>query len=63
MDEIEVHVRVAVATAMKAQEQGLARKAVTAAALRQQAATAISAAREETGVLMRAGLIPEAPAV
>jgi malate dehydrogenase (oxaloacetate-decarboxylating) len=61
MDELEVHVRVAVATAMKAQEQGLARKAVTAAEVRREASSVILAAREQTGVLMREGLIPEAP--
>lgn len=61
MDESEVHVRVAVATAMKAQEQGIARKSLGAAELHQQAANAIRTAREETRVLMREGVIPEPP--
>jgi malate dehydrogenase (oxaloacetate-decarboxylating) len=61
MDDIEVHVRVAVATAMKAQEQGLAGKSGTASELHRQAANLIRAAREGTQVLMREGLIPPAP--
>ena len=61
MDDIEVHVRVAVATAMKAQEQGLAGKSGTASELHQQAANLIRTAREATHVLMREGLIPPAP--
>ncbi len=62
MDDMEVHVRVAVETAMKAQEQGLAGKSETAAELHRRAASVIRAAREQTNVLMREGLIPRAPA-
>jgi hypothetical protein len=62
MDDLEVHVRVAVETAMKAQEQGLAAKSETAAELHRQAASVIRAARQQTDVLMREGLIPRAPA-
>jgi malate dehydrogenase (oxaloacetate-decarboxylating) len=61
MDDMEVHVRVAVATAMKAQEQGLAGKSSTASELHRHAANLIRAAREGTQVLMREGLIPPAP--
>jgi malate dehydrogenase (oxaloacetate-decarboxylating) len=61
MDEFEVHPRVAVATAMKAQEQGIAGTSATASELHRQATNVIRAAQEETRVLMKAGLIPEAP--
>jgi malate dehydrogenase (oxaloacetate-decarboxylating) len=61
MDEFEVHPRVAVATAMKAQEQGIAGRSATASELYERATNVIRAAQEETRVLMKAGLIPEAP--
>jgi malate dehydrogenase (oxaloacetate-decarboxylating) len=62
MDEWEVAVHVAVATAMKAQEQGLARIAKSADALYAEARARIKAAREATALLMREGLIAKAPA-
>jgi malate dehydrogenase (oxaloacetate-decarboxylating) len=62
MDDLDVHVRVALETAMTAQEQGLAAKPQSAAELRRRATNVIRAAREETEVLMREGLIPPVPA-
>jgi malate dehydrogenase (oxaloacetate-decarboxylating) len=61
MDEWEVHARVAVATAMKAQELGIARVSAGADELYRKAADTIRAAREQTRVLMREGSIPEPP--
>nr|NIP86810.1 malate dehydrogenase [Planctomycetales bacterium] len=61
MDEWEVVPRVAVATAMKAQEQGLAALAVSPDQLHHQATTVIRQARETTSLLVREGLIAPPP--
>lgn len=61
MDETELVVRVAVATAMKAQEQGVARLARTRTQLHREAAKAVEDSRAATRVLMEAGLIPVEP--
>jgi hypothetical protein len=59
LDEWDVHVGVAVAAAMSAQAEGLARLARSAEEIAENAARVMHAARESTDVLMRAGLIPE----
>src|SRR5512139_1167727 len=56
MDESEVAARVAVATAMKAQEQGIARLAKTPAQLHDDALRLVRAARDAAQLLMREGL-------
>ena len=61
MDEWEVFPRIAVATAVKAQEQGVARTCRSSETLYEQARRMMSQAREATEVLMRAGLIPSPP--
>jgi malate dehydrogenase (oxaloacetate-decarboxylating) len=61
MDEWEVFPQVAVATAMKAQEQGIARVTKSRQQLHDQAARVIREAREATHLLMREGYIPQAP--
>ena len=61
MDEWEVAAHVAVAAAMKAQEQGLARIKKSADALYAEAAARIKSARDATAVLMREGIIAPAP--
>jgi malate dehydrogenase (oxaloacetate-decarboxylating) len=61
MDEWEVHPRVAVAAALKAQEQGLARVSTSAAELHAQAVKAMRDSRETLVVLMREGLVGEPP--
>jgi malate dehydrogenase (oxaloacetate-decarboxylating) len=61
MDEWEVVSKVAVATGMAAQEQGVARLARSADQLYDAARSAILAAREQTGALVREGLIPRLP--
>jgi len=61
MDEWEVIPREAAAVGRKAIEQGVARIVMTADELRIKAAKIIKKAREETAVLMAAGIIP-APA-
>jgi malate dehydrogenase (oxaloacetate-decarboxylating) len=61
MDEWEVVPRVAVATAMKAQEQGLAGVARTREELHRLAVELVQGARESTQVLIKAGLIPTSP--
>ena len=63
MDEWEVVPRVAVATAMTAQEQGIARLALTAEQVHEQAAAIIERARESVRVLMNEGLIPPVPLI
>jgi malate dehydrogenase (oxaloacetate-decarboxylating) len=60
MDEWDVHPRLAVAAAMAAQAQGLARVTRTAAEIESEARRVMNGAREATAVLMRAGLIPDA---
>ncbi|MFN2272280.1 MAG: NADP-dependent malic enzyme [Anaerolineae bacterium] len=61
MDDWEVFPREAVATAMKAQEQGLALLEKTPEELYAQAEATIRQARETVQVLMAEGLIPEPP--
>ena len=61
MDEWEVFPREAVATAMKAQEQGIARLSKTSGQLYEEASKIIREAREATQLLMKEGLIPRAP--
>ncbi len=61
MDEWEVYPRTAVATAMKAQEQGIARLSKDRDSLYAEASRTIREAREAVQVLMREGLIRKAP--
>jgi malate dehydrogenase (oxaloacetate-decarboxylating) len=61
MDDWESHVRVAAATALRAIEQGLARRPQTRAELLAQASEAIRNARQSTQTLMREGLIRPLP--
>jgi malate dehydrogenase (oxaloacetate-decarboxylating) len=61
MDEWEVVPRIAVATAMKAQEQGIARSLKTRAQLQADAEAIIRRARDTTAVLMREHLLGTAP--
>jgi malate dehydrogenase (oxaloacetate-decarboxylating) len=61
MDDWEVFPREAVATAIKAQEQGLALLEKTPEEIYAQAEATIRQARETVQVLMQEGLIPAAP--
>ena len=61
MDDWEVFPREAVAVAMKAQEQGVARLKLSEEELYERASTLIKRAREETQLLMKEGFIPQAP--
>lgn len=61
MEDWEVVPRVAAATALKAQEQGLARVKKSRQELVDSAARKIKEAREATQALMREGVIPAAP--
>lgn len=61
MDEWQVYVRVAVATAMKAQSQGIATITMSEQEAREAARKAIEGARDATRLLMEQGLIPAAP--
>ena len=61
MDDWEVFPREAVAVAMKAQEQGVARLKLSEEELYERASTLIKRAREETQLLMKEGFIPPAP--
>ncbi len=61
MDDWEVFPREAVAVAMKAQEQGVARLKLREEELYERALTLIKRAREETQLLMKEGFIPPAP--
>ncbi|MFQ6000145.1 MAG: NADP-dependent malic enzyme [Anaerolineae bacterium] len=61
MDDWEVFPREAVAVAMKAQEQGVARLKLSEEELYERASTLIKRAREETQLLMKEGFIPSAP--
>lgn len=61
MDDWEVFPREAVAVAMKAQEQGLARLSRTAEELRAHAEEMIGRSRDLTDWMMKKGYIPEAP--
>ena len=65
MDEWEVYPRLAVATAQKAQEQGVARSSGTAEEPYDKAWHTISSARKATELLMEGGVIlppPQVPA-
>lgn len=57
MDDLETVLQVAVATAMQAQKEGIARLTKPAAELREQAALVIGRSRAMTRCLMEAGLI------
>jgi len=61
MGEWEVFIREAVAVAMKAIEQGVAREKPSRKELRQQAEKMIKESREAAALLMKSGLIPPAP--
>jgi len=61
MAEQESFIRVAVAVAMKAQEQGVARIKASREELTKQAEKMIRQSRETTTLLMKEGLIPPAP--
>lgn len=61
MDDWEVFPREAVAVAMKAQEQGIARIAKSYDELLQGAYTIIKRSRDLTHMMMKEGFIPEAP--
>ena len=61
MDEWEVFPRVAVATAMKAQEEGVARLTKDETSLFEEAKQIILSARESTAILMREGIIAPVP--
>jgi malate dehydrogenase (oxaloacetate-decarboxylating) len=61
MEDLQVAARVATATAMKAQEQGVAKASRSRADLLVSASAAIRAAREATRLLMDARIIPPAP--
>jgi malate dehydrogenase (oxaloacetate-decarboxylating) len=61
MDEWEVFPRVAAATGLEAQRQGVARLTRTAEQLHREAVQVIRQAREATRLLMSAGLIPAPP--
>ena len=61
MDEWDVFPREAAAVAMKAQEQGVARRATTYEEEYERAQTIIRAARDMTRALMDEGFIPTAP--
>jgi malate dehydrogenase (oxaloacetate-decarboxylating) len=61
MDEWEVYPRVAVATAMKAQEEGIARLSKSAEQVYQEARLVIQRARDATRALMHEGIIPPVP--
>ena len=61
MDEWQVYVKVAVATAMKAQGQGVADITMSEAEATEAARAAIEGARDATRLLMEQGLIPALP--
>jgi malate dehydrogenase (oxaloacetate-decarboxylating) len=63
MDDWQVFVREAVAVAMKAIEQGIARETLSREQLTQRVERMIRESREATELLMNAGLIPPAPKV
>ncbi|MFN3346630.1 MAG: malate dehydrogenase, partial [Candidatus Bipolaricaulaceae bacterium] len=63
MEEWEVFVNEAVAVAKKAMEQGVARRILSEGELVRQAETMIRRARQEVEILMKAGHIPQPPAV
>jgi malate dehydrogenase (oxaloacetate-decarboxylating) len=61
MDEWEIYPRVAVATGLQAQQQGVARMPARREDLLQRATQIITSARETTHTLMRTGLIAPVP--
>jgi malate dehydrogenase (oxaloacetate-decarboxylating) len=61
MEEWEAFIREAVAVAMKAQEQSVARIKASRKELTKQAEKMIREARETTALLMKEGFIPKAP--
>ena len=61
MDEWEVFPREAVAVAMKAQEQGIARRKASRQTLMEEAMEIIRKSRDQTQLLMKEGFIEEAP--
>lgn len=61
MDEWEVYPRVATATAMKAQQQGIARLSKSAGQIYEEARAVIQRARDATHLLMREQIIPPVP--
>lgn len=61
MWEADAYINEAVAVAMKAQEQGVARLSRSAEELRKSAETMIKGAQEMTALLMKEGFIPPAP--
>ena len=61
MDDVETVLRVSVATALQAQQEGIARLTRTKAELREQAALTIGRARAMTDCLMEAGIFPAVP--
>ncbi len=61
MAESEPFIREAVAVAMKAQEQGVARIKASREELTKQAEKMIKESRETVSLLMKAGMIPPAP--
>jgi malate dehydrogenase (oxaloacetate-decarboxylating) len=63
MDEWEVVPRVAAATAVQAEAQGIAALSMTAEQVHEQAATIIERARESVRVLMNEELIPPVPLI
>jgi len=62
MDDEDLYPRCAVATALKAQEQGIALLGKTREELYREAAAAVRGAREMTRILMEQGVIAPAPA-
>ncbi|MBC7170496.1 NADP-dependent malic enzyme [Candidatus Bipolaricaulota bacterium] len=63
MMDLDVFVNEAVAVGLKAIEQGVARRALSAAELRKQAETMIKRARAEVEILQKAGHVPPPPKV
>jgi len=62
MDDEDLYPRCAVATALKAREQGIALLEKTREELYREAAAAVRGAREMTRILMEQGVIAPAPA-
>ncbi len=63
MMDLDVFVNEAVAVGLKAIEQGVARRVLSAAELRRQAETMIKRARAEVDILQKAGHVPPPPKV
>jgi len=62
MDDVDVVARVAAATGMQAQSEGIARLSLSEPEIYQQARSRIEEAHRATEILMRENLIPAAPA-